>query len=97
MDTIRLPHLAQIKELFLVEESLSPRLEWLKTHQVRTHDHPDMEDMRWAAWLPLHDWSPTESNCYAPGSARDVGYGETEADAIIDLAKKNKIKLWNQP
>ena len=26
----------------------------------------------------------------------DVGYGETKDDAMIDLAQKRKLKLWNE-
>jgi len=88
--------------LFEIPEQLSPRLAWIKEHQVRTHHKPGTDPetsywLPWSAWLPKHDFSPTERGCFALAYEHFVGYGLTEEDAIIDLAKVEKIKLWNQP
>jgi hypothetical protein len=84
--------------LFDMPEVLSPRLEWMKKHDVRTHLQELMreEGSPWSAWLPAHDWDSECSTCYACEFEEHVGFGMTKDDAIVNLAKKNNLKLWNE-
>jgi len=76
-----------MSELFDIPETLSPRLAWLKKHGIFTNseffDDSD-EEYRWGAWLEgCQDYLRT-------------GHGDTEDDALVDLAKKQNLKLWNE-
>ena len=81
--------------LFDLPESPSPRLKWIAEKQVRTHNHPQSEPP-WSAWLPSQDYSSTWPCCYDPLQEDMVGQGDTEDEAIIALAKKLNLKLWNE-
>lgn len=78
-------------ELFEVEESLSPRLAWMQKHKIRTHHAPWVEEAPWSAWHP-----DNESEEGLPMDPEACGYGMNEDEAIVDLAKKLNIKLWNE-
>lgn len=84
------------EELFQLQPTLSPRLKWIAEKQVRTHEHPQ-SDPPWSAWLPSQDYGPTWSGCYDPSQESDVGHGDTEDEAIVALALKLSIPLWNEP
>ena len=71
--------------LFDLPESPSPRLKWLRAHKIKTcadaFDAYTGED-RWVAYL-----------------RDDIGdneFGDTEDEAIVALAKKLNLKLWNE-
>lgn len=85
--------------LFDVPETLSPRLAWMQKHQIRTHHQPEMVDDLdpWTAWLPRHDWDENTPTCFALEHEGQVGYGQTEDAAIINLCVKENIRLWNEP
>lgn len=85
-----------MKELFEINETKSPRLKWLEKHEVRTHHNPNIPEAQWSAWLPAHDWSETDSGCYQPVYEDSVGFGDTKDEAIVEMAKANNIKLWNE-
>ncbi len=85
-----------VDELFSIPEVLSPRLAWIKKHEIRTHHHEHSE-MPWAAWLPAHDYSKEHSGCYHPAHGDQAGFGMTEEEAVIDLAKTQRMPLWNEP
>lgn len=87
-----------MSELFNLPETLSPRLQWMQDHKVRTHHQPlmDEEGTGWTAWLPEHDWDATHPDCYNPEFEDSVGMAANKEDAIMDMAIKNNIKLWNQ-
>jgi hypothetical protein len=67
-------------ELFQIPETLSPRLRWMREHQVTTTKEAEPSGDLWTAWV-----FPDTS-----------GYGATEDDALADLAKKLSIPLWNE-
>jgi hypothetical protein len=70
-------------ELFDIEESKSPRLAWIEKHQIVTlRGKPDC----WAAWLSARSTRVEQT----------IGYGESEDEAIADLAIKLGIRLWNE-
>jgi hypothetical protein len=84
--------------LFDIPETLSPRLAWMYKYQVRTHEGPgEYAEFRWTAWLPSDDFDGT-ATAYDPKSEWEgrIGYGPSEIDAIICLARVRKIKLWNE-
>ena len=84
--------------LFAVPETLSPRLEWMRGHDVRTHLQESTGDdwLPWSAWFPDQDWDSETPTCYDPEAEAAVGFGKTEMDAIVELAKRHGIKLWNE-
>jgi hypothetical protein len=65
--------------LFDIPETPSPRLQWLRKHDIRIHRDSE-EANEFTAWT-LPDAS---------------GYGDTEDEAIADLARKLSIPLWNE-
>ena len=70
-------------ELFDLPETKSPRLIWLEKHQIVTlRGKPDS----WAAWLSARSARVEQI----------IGYGESEDEAIADLAIKLGIRLWNE-
>lgn len=81
-----------MNELFSKEEVSkdSPRLAWLKKHQIVTYfcEHLDPEECPWCAWIGEKDNPPEDPEL--------CGYGLTEGDAIVALCKANGIKLWNE-
>ncbi len=80
-------------ELFEVEEVKSPRLLWIEKHGISTHHAAFLadDDLPWSAWFPSNEHSSG-----LPLDPEACGYGITENEAIIDLAVKKKIKLWNE-
>jgi len=76
-------------ELFVIPISESPRLRWLKKHHISTHKSDCMPDDEepWNAWAgELSEAIEDGSNCT----------GATEADALCALAKRLRIRLWNE-
>ena len=72
-----------MSELFDIEESKSPRLAWIEKHQIVTlRGKPDS----WAAWLSARSTRVEQT----------IGYGESEDEAIADLAIKLGLRLWNE-
>jgi hypothetical protein len=78
---------------------LSPRLLWMKKHQVRVHCAEfmklDPEQDAYCAWLPHNDAYPKfpDGTPDRPGAC---GYGKSEEEALVDLAKLENIPLWNE-
>jgi hypothetical protein len=70
-----------IEELFNAPMSKSPRLLWMEVHGV-TVAHDESKRQPFTAMMA--------------GEPASAGYGETEVDALVDLAVKNNLKLWNQ-
>ncbi len=66
--------------LFDLPDSPSPRLRWLREHQVTTTKEAEPTGDLWTAWV-----FPDTS-----------GYGATEDEALADLARKLNVKLWNE-
>lgn len=79
-------HRNAIDELFTVPEVLSPRLAWLKKHDVRTLHTPGYKDGEkpWSAWTT--EWH--KKGWYVTGS--------TEDESLANLAKALNIPLWNE-
>lgn len=83
-------------ELFVLGESLSPRLQWMRDNAVRTHyaSHRSIE-MPWCAWTPDNDMDADVSTA-APEDPELCGYGKTEAASVEDLADKLGVVDWGQ-
>lgn len=73
-----------MNELFQITESKSPRLLWMEKHGVLTSTATD------CAYDP-----PLVTN-HASATVIFVGKGETKDAAIVDLAKRMGIPLWNE-
>lgn len=73
-------------ELFDIEPSLSPRLKWMQEHKVRVTEvaRHFQDEFGLPAWC-AHS---TEQN--------PEGTGDTEDEALVDLARKLGIRLWNE-
>lgn len=79
-----------MSELFDLPESKSPRLQWMERHGITVrrygpHDcgKPGWQDNEWFAMGKVH-------------LNYEIGYGDTEDEAITQLALKLGIKLWNE-
>lgn len=87
-----------MSELFNVPEQPSPRLAWIKKHQIRTARNDFV--IKYVAWLPNNDYEPLEGEELTdprfPNNEKLCGYGDTIDDAIFHLAKRNNTKLWNE-
>ena len=77
-------------ELFHIDESLSPRLAWMRQHRIQTSESDlfklTQHGKPWAAWI-----SGKRTKAVAQYTTAD-----TEDEAIIALAKKINLKLWNE-
>ncbi len=76
-----------MSELFTIPEQLSPRLAWMKRYEISTVD----VGHSWEAWgwFPVLD-DPIILTRYW------IGHGNTDGEALADLAKQAGIKLWNE-
>jgi hypothetical protein len=88
-------------ELFDIPESKSPRLQWIEDMGILTHRAPHMPEP-WMAIQPLEEDKgkgiPTimSESCRIYDDANLVGYGQTEDEAITNLAKNLGLRLWNE-
>lgn len=72
----------------------SPRVVWMKKHGVKTHNCPDLAPINWCAWERSNYPNGDENGI--PNNPELCGYGPTEDDAIADMARLTKLKLWNE-
>ena len=73
--------------LFDMPETPSPRLQWMREHDLKTLPNiwDEFEDReRWAAYTGTIDDFP------------ELHFGDTEDEAIVAFAKKQNLKLWNE-
>ena len=75
-----------MSDLFSIEESKSPRLLWMERHGVTVRRYrPDEFD-----YLAGQDFAWMASN------GTETAQGDTEDEAITQLALKLGIRLWNE-
>ena len=74
-------------DLFPEVRGESPRLAWIKRHDLHTQLCPDPDEHPWACWA---------GKLSAALDAGTVGDGPTEDDAIADWARKSGALLWNE-
>lgn len=75
-------------------QMLSPRLRWMLEHKVYTEQSPCLEagDEPWTAWFGIKD--PLQF--VEAHGLQEAGCGETEHDALVDLAVIQGWPLWNE-
>jgi hypothetical protein len=75
-----------MEELFKIEDQKSPKLIWMEKHKVNHHHcKTEEKDFQYMAWMGEQ-----------PDSETKCGYGSTLQEALCDMAKRNKIVLWNE-
>lgn len=82
-----------MSELFQIEESLSPRLRWMREHQITVTDrgaHIEPGDQCMETGLPLDRFL-----AHSPEFPIPMG-GDTELEAIEWMAAALNIPLWNE-
>ncbi len=83
--------------LFEMPVSLSPRLAWMRQHEVTTHYHkPGMfgDDEGWSAFIG--SWDEITGNCVEMEEQGRLCYGHSEQEAVERLAKGQGWRLWNE-
>lgn len=93
-----------MSELFDIPETLSPRLKWMRDNRIKTHHAPHMEEAPWMAIrLTEEHWKKQmsvseamEEECRLYDEAGELAEADTEDEAIVALAKKLNLKLWNE-
>ena len=85
-----------MSELFDIPESISPRLAWIKKHQIETEE---FSDSAVKSGMVVNKWVCRTIQSTFPGSIwapKDIAGGETEDAAIVAWAKAHGAKLWNE-
>ena len=87
-----------MSELFDIPPTLSPRLQWFERHDIRIIHNKgvtagDEDDFGNELFPYCASATPEEVESFWDHA---TGYGNTQDDAIVDLAKKLGIKLWNE-
>lgn len=85
--------------LLNVEQQLSTRLAWMQNHCVRTHEFTSTPgDDRTFNHLGFGRWIAFVGKSIPPheDSYRSWSNGDTEDEAIVNLAKSMGWKLWNE-
>ena len=88
-----------MKTLFNLPVQLSPRLAWLKNHDVKTHEFTnDPTDCRTLNHLGFGRWIAFIGKTVPPheDSNRTWVNGDTEDEALVNIAKLMGWKLWNE-
>jgi len=70
--------------LFDIPESKSPRILWMEKHGVTTYPPNPLL----GCWAASRDTDPPLDQF--------VGLGDTELDALTEMAKKLNLRLWNE-
>jgi hypothetical protein len=65
----------------------SPRLKWLRAHNVQTRKNPRIPDDEFP-------WEAVDNELSLFRESH--GIGATEHDALVDLAIKRKWRMWNE-
>ena len=81
--------------LFDIPETPSPRLQWLRKHQIDIVDsgldHEPGEECELTGSVLYRYWAFPRDG----GIEHEAG-GDTEDEAIANLARKLNLKLWNE-
>jgi hypothetical protein len=76
-----------VDTLFPIETVLSPRLAWMANHSIKTHFSESKKHRPWTAWQGAF------SDALKHGM---YGLGADEDEAIVELAKRLQLPLWNE-
>lgn len=89
-----------MSELFEIPVCESPRLKWLKKYNIHTHRNATVKvgDTCEVTGEKLSPWCATVGAVSANGVWADgwIGFGDTEDDAIANLARKRGWRMWNE-
>ena len=80
--------------LFDLPECPSPRLRWMKEHEITTLHSPQMEEEPWCAYVGV--LSDILRECILMETDGRLCYGDTEQEAVERLARAQGWKLWNE-
>lgn len=69
-----------------VPEVLSPKLKWMRKHNIETGELKDDSGDKWTAWLQPEGGGVPSIFCN----------GQTEEEALVTLAMELGIKDWRQ-
>ena len=67
--------------------SKSPRLRWMERHKLKTEFCKHIPEAPWAAW---------DGDLQTVIKNDLLGTGLTEADATVEWARINNVRLWNE-
>jgi hypothetical protein len=81
--------------LFPIEETLSPKLAWMKKHSVSTRRNQYGGPEPWEAYVGDYTEAVEDVGANGETSIR-MAYGDTEMDALANLAIQNGWLLWNE-
>ncbi len=73
-------------ELFPIEESKSPRLLWIEKHGIKARRYSPDE----------FDYLAGQLFVWGASGGGEWGQGDTEDEALAQLAVKLGIRLWNE-
>ena len=82
--------------LFDIPEQKSPRLKWMQEKNISTHLNNDVQagDEDEFSGEQIYPWTAFTGKPRFPRP--DAGYGDSEHEAIVDLAIKKGWRLWNE-
>ena len=87
-----------MSELFDIKPSLSPRLKWMRHHQIEIVDsgldHEPGDECEITGNRLYRFWA-FQGGKQTNTEISEAG-GDTEDEAIVTLAKKMNLKLWNE-
>jgi len=78
-----------MSDLFEIPPCESPRLRWIKKHQINTYCSGKAEDFDGEPW---NCWQGKPEDC----SKGHYETGATEHESIVNWAIKNNVRLWNE-
>lgn len=85
-------------ELFQIDETLSPRFRWMREKNIEVvdsgidHEPGDECELTGNRLYRFWAWQTCKRTKTESASAG----GDTEDEAIVELAKKLNLKLWNE-
>ena len=83
-----------MSDLFPIEETLSPRLKWMRENDIDAQEC-EIDSYFFDRLVTRPQWVAWSKKKAAKAVAR-YEFGDTEDDAIVALAKKMNVKLWNE-
>lgn len=79
--------------LFDLPETLSPRLQWIQRHGVSINRDDSPGGIEFG---PYFASVPTSPEGHPNEWMSCIGSGPTEDDALVDLARNQGLRLWNE-
>lgn len=80
-----------MSDLFNIPEYPSPRLVWMREHDVQVGRYVRDDGQGQPVWYAAIGDEESASD-----DESEIAYGDTEDEAIVNLAKVNGWRLWNE-